>query len=195
MSIRLGWPASGQNSLVPEPPAGDLGKIDPVRRFGGRQSGIRALFVDDVSPRCRCFLTLRFSTLRTRRHLFLPSVCAAGPCFVHTGHFRFYCGVMPAFLIMRSHLSISAFNRRSSAAGVARSSSTGDMLSSAKRFASTGSLSAFCRAPTNASTIGVGVLRGVYIPYQVVTSNPGTPASAEVGRFGKVGTRFLLVIA
>src|SRR5882672_2393482 len=106
-----------------------------------------------------------------------------------------YCGVMPAFLIIRSHLSTSVLSRRSSAAGVARSSSTGVMLSSAKRLIKAGSLSAFCRAPTSASTIGFGVLRGAYIPYQVVTSNPGTPASAEVGTFGKVGTRFLLVIA
>src|SRR3982074_1680242 len=102
---------------------------------------------------------------------------------------------MPAFLMMRDHLSVSDLKNASSAAGVARSCSTGLMLSSAKRLTRAGSFSAFCRASTSASTIGFGVLRGAYSPYQVVTSNAGTPASADVGRFGKVDTRFLLVIA
>jgi hypothetical protein len=82
-----------------------------------------------------------------------------------------------------------------SAADVARSSSTGNMLSSAKTIDQGQVLSAFCRAVTSTSTIGFGVLRGLYIPYQVVASNPGTPASGEVGTFGKVGTRLLAVIA
>src|SRR4051812_34402072 len=106
-----------------------------------------------------------------------------------------YCGVMPASLMIRSHFTISALRRLSSAAGVARSSSTGAMLSSAKRLTKAGSFNAFCRASTSASTIGFGVFFGAYIPYQVVTSNFGTPASAEVGTFGKVGTRVLLVMA
>src|SRR3954469_2077267 len=102
---------------------------------------------------------------------------------------------MPACLMIRFHLSISLLRRASSAAGVARSCSTGAILSSAKRLTKGGSVSAFCSALTSASTIGVGVLRGAYIPYQVVTSNFGTPASTDVGTFGKVGTRFLLVMA
>src|SRR5882757_2144433 len=36
-----------------------------------------------------------------------------------------------------------------------------------------------CRA-----SIGIGVLRGAFSPYQFVTSSFGTPASAEVGTFG-----------
>ena len=102
---------------------------------------------------------------------------------------------MPASLMMRPHLSISSLRNFSSAAGVACSGSTGAMLSWAKRSTSAGSFSPFCRASTSLSTIGFGVSRGAYSPYQVVTSNAGTPASAEVGRFGRVGTRFLLVIA
>ena len=110
---------------------------------------------------------------------------------LRTCHF----GSMPACLMMRPHLSTSLLRRASSTAGVARSCSTGAMLSSAKRLTKGGSLRALCRASTSASTIGLGVLRGAYIPYQVVTSNFGTPASAEVGTFGKVDTRFLPVMA
>src|ERR1700730_3927420 len=109
--------------------------------------------------------------------------------------FAAYCGLIPAALMIRFHLSISVPSRALSAAGVARSSSTGVMLSSAKRLTGVGALSAFCKASTSASTIGFGVSRGAYRPYQVVTSKAGTPASAEVGRVGKVGTRFLVVIA
>lgn len=89
-----------------------------------------------------------------------------------------YCGIMPASLMIRPHLSISLLRTASSVAGVARSCSTGATLSSAKRLTKGGFLSAFCRALTNGRKVVNGVER------QLGDAAACVPPGLKVGRVG-----------
>src|SRR5260370_21983212 len=91
--------------------------------------------------------------------------------------------------------SICDFSLLRNASGVACSTGTGSVPSSAKRVLLFGSLSAVCNAADSLSTTGFGVPFGAYTPCHPATPKPGKPASLLVGTSGSDVTRFGAVTA
>src|SRR5262245_45359361 len=102
---------------------------------------------------------------------------------------------MPAFLMIGSHLAISALRYALCASGVWSFSSIGSVPRSAKRSFTVASCRATLSALFSRLMIGCGVPFGAYRPCHTPTAKPGSPASCAVGTSASDGTRFVVETA
>src|SRR5579862_7768794 len=99
----------------------------------------------------------------------------------------------PALRISGVHLSISAFSQSRRPAGVCLSSETICAPSSAKRFETSGSLSALRSAALSLSSASFGVPFGAYTPCHTTISKSLRPCSSSVGASGSALMRSFVV--
>src|SRR5688572_12665446 len=104
--------------------------------------------------------------------------------------FHSHSGLMPASFTPRDHFSVSfATNDVISAGGMRMASAP----SSSKRLRMSGESRTRPTSRYRRSSTGRGVPTGATMPHQLLTSKPGTPASAMVGTSGIAALRFALL--